>query len=90
MATTAFSRLSAGTVGFFYLNQDESVARFGYVDSNGKRQDVLSAVERVKSSGENRFYIRIAVKDDEDKITKLQIFHSHGIITDVGKFNQVL
>lgn len=79
-------------MGFFYLNQDDTVARFGYVDSNGKRQDVISEIDKVQSNGENRFFIRIAVdKDDDHPVpTKLKLFHSHGIISDVGKFNLVL
>lgn len=89
MATTAFSRLSSGTVGFFYLNGDNSQTRFGYVDSNGKRQDVVAGVDGVQSKGENKFFIRIAVASGEQK-TNLKLFHNHGIISDVGKFNQVL
>lgn len=86
LATTAFSRLSSGTVGFFYLSDDESKARFGFVDSNGRRHDAVADVDQVVSRGENRFFIRFSVPETE----KLQIFHNHGIISDVGKFNQVL
>lgn len=92
VATTAFSKVSSGTVGFFYLNQDETVARFGYVDSNGGRKDVLSSVEKLTAKGENKLFIRISVEDEDKELPShnLKLFHSHGIISDVGKFNQVL
>lgn len=89
VATTAFSKLSAGTVGFFYLSQDEATARFGYVDSNGRRQDVLCPTDQVQAKGENRFFVRIAAKQEQET-HHLKLFHSHGIILDVGKFNQIV
>lgn len=93
IATTAFSKLSSGTVGFFYLNADDTVARFGYVDSNGRRQDVVTPVDRIQSQGENRLYIKLNVTDSSSNTNSpvnLKLFHSHGLISDVGKFNQIL
>lgn len=92
LATTAFSKLSSGTVGFLYLDKSDTTARFGFVDSNGKRQDVLCPVDKLQSQGENRFFIRITTQpeDQTSKLVQLKLFHSHGIISDVGKFNQIL
>lgn len=89
VATTLFSKLSAGTVGFFYLSQDEASARFGYVDSNGRRQDVICPTDQLQARGENRFFVRIAAAQEQET-HHLKLFHSHGIILDVGKFNQIV
>lgn len=91
ISVMCFSYLSQNTVGFVYLDKTQSIARFSFVDFGGKRQEIETKLENIKPLSEFgekqvKYYIPVVIKGSPKR---LKLFHRHGLIADVIKFNRV-
>lgn len=90
---TTVSFMTRNTIGFIYLNQDNTLVKISYVDGWGKRINVITKVSdwvplnNLPHSNLDMIYLRPLL---ESQNKRLKFFHKWGVYLDEKRFGLAL